>query len=333
LSTPTNALSIREPSNPKGLHRGIIHNSSSPQVSLCRALAESLVNTSSFNSILSVTVSSSKQASLSNLRGESESRKSQQRWANKLVDIKGIQTQLSPYPSSTSSSPTTTEAPPALVLPPGTTDIVAGATHFACLAAGLVYTWGDPRHTAPLGRLSPSTSRLDSCSASLPALVTDLSELAEGLSLASPNGENDIFKIAAGGYTTAALTVTGDCYIWGDRSQGWTSTPEPVDMEVRDVAVGEEFVVLLDGKGRVWVRGKGASGELGLGVGREEAREWTRVPVDLEEGKMVRGVVAGPRCCLLLVDIPAEEETESEEEGRGGGFGKEGSGADEEIED
>ena len=173
--------------------------------------------------------------------------------------------------------------------------IVAGATHFAALIDNSIYTWGDPRYPAPLGRMDPESRPPDSPPTSIPGVVYDLEDLED---------DEKLVKIAAGGYITAALTKGGDCYIWGAEELGWSGRPEPVNFGVVDVAVGGECVVLIaqsdDGGREVWVNGRSRHGELGFGK-LEEVKEWTKVPLDLpEDGELVQ-VVAGAKCVLLEV--------------------------------
>lgn len=174
--------------------------------------------------------------------------------------------------------------------------IVAGATHFAALIDNSVYTWGDPRYPAPLGRMDPESRLPDSPPTSLPGIVYDLEDLED---------DEKVVKIAAGGYLTAALTKGGDCYIWGAQELGWSGRPEPLDFKVVDVAVGEECVVLIvemaDGGRGVMVRGRSRHGELGLGDDFEKVEEWTEVPLDVPEGAQLLQAVAGAKCVLLEI--------------------------------
>lgn len=171
--------------------------------------------------------------------------------------------------------------------------IVAGATHFAALCDGSVYTWGDPRYPAPLGRMDPDTRPADAPGTAVPGIVYDLEDLED----------ERVVKIAAGGYLTAALTKGGDCYVWGAPELGWSGTPEPLDFNVVDVAVGEQFIVLIakseEGASELWVRGKSRHGELGLGDGVEEAKDWTKVSLSMPADREACLVVAGARCVLV----------------------------------
>lgn len=208
--------------------------------------------------------------------------------AGRIVDINGVQSQTFFGVPNESRHHQDLSALP--FFPKDASQIMAGATHFACLANGSIYTWGDARHPSPLGR-----TPLDADDATCPSLVTELDDLPD---------EQKASKIAAGGYITAALTHGGDCYIWGNPAQGWKAIPEPVDFDVVDVAVAEECVILVvnaASEREVWVKGKGRNGELGLGKGVEETQNWTKADLQVSSGKEVQEVVAGGRCVLLLI--------------------------------
>lgn len=209
-----------------------------------------------------------------------------------VPDLSGVQSQIQNSPSGPIGIPLE-----ATVHLPGVvrSQIVAGATHFAALIDSSVYTWGDPRYPAPLGRMDPETRPPSSPATSVPGIVYDLEDLED---------DEKVAKIAAGGYLTAALTNGGDCYIWGAQELGWSGRPVPVDLRVIDVAVGEECVVLIaerdDGGREIWVRGHSRHGELGLGK-VEEVKEWTKVLLDVPEDRKLVQVVAGAKCVLLEV--------------------------------
>lgn len=124
-----------------------------------------------------------------------------------------------------------------------------------------------------------------------------------------------IRKVAAGGYTVAALTGSGSVYAWGLQSAGThrrrqaipglTDMPNYVEVDggkdVQDIAVGESHAVALTADGDVYVIGGNENGQLGMGkdfAGR--AREWTRVKWDKPKGHHVVHVVAGPRSSFVL---------------------------------
>lgn len=171
---------------------------------------------------------------------------------------------------------------------------MAYETGFAALTrTGDVYTLGDERYSACLGRETSPASPADE-----PGLVTALKDLPTG----------PISKIAAGGYVLAAVTTGNDLYIWGGHPGRKTvpadisDDPTPVDIEendIADVAVGESHIIVLTTHGDVFVIGENGNGQLGLLSKLEES--WHRVPLDLKDGRRVVGVQAGIRNSFLLV--------------------------------
>lgn len=172
--------------------------------------------------------------------------------------------------------------------------LVAYETGFAALTrTGDVYTLGDERYSACLGRETSPASPADE-----PGLVTALKDLPTG----------PISKISAGGYVLAAVTTGNDLYIWGGHPGRKTvpadisDEPTPVDIEendIADVAVGESHIIVLTTNGDVFVIGENGNGQLGLPSKLEES--WRRVPLDLKDGRRVVGVQAGTRNSFLLV--------------------------------
>jgi len=120
-----------------------------------------------------------------------------------------------------------------------------------------VWTWGDIRYQACLGRDIRSNGS-SNCAAQ-PGLVTDLQSLPTG----------PITKIASGGFVTAALTAGHDLYLWGiDEFSHLDGQPTPLDirdLDILDVGVGDSHVIILTSDRRVLVIGKG---ENGAGDGR-----------------------------------------------------------------
>lgn len=179
---------------------------------------------------------------------------------------------------------------------PTSTQLVAHATGFAALSpTGEVFTWGDERYTACLGRAATATSPAEN-----PSPVTDLSELPTG----------PITKLAAGGYLLAALTAGNDLYCWGHAGRSavlddLTDTPSPVvvdEQDILDVAVGEAHMLVLTTDRQVYVVGDNANGQLGL-PGVSAAKTWTRIDLGsvLAPGEIITGVAAGPRNSFLIV--------------------------------
>ncbi|KAF4121967.1 Alpha-tubulin suppressor [Geosmithia morbida] len=166
---------------------------------------------------------------------------------------------------------------------------------------GRVATMGDGRFPDCLGREVAADSPADA-----PCIVTDLSDLGEPIS-----------RVAAGGYTSAALTVSGGLYAWGMPSPGTThrrqqaigglsGVPNYVgvgdDCDVQDVALGESHAIALTAEGDVYVIGGNENGQLGLGMPfTERASEWTKVNLQLEPGERPVRVAAGVRTSFILV--------------------------------
>ncbi|KAK0639347.1 regulator of chromosome condensation 1/beta-lactamase-inhibitor protein II [Cercophora newfieldiana] len=202
-------------------------------------------------------------------------------------------------------------------IPSTVTQLISYTTGFAALStfpdgSTQVYTWGDERYAACLGRDIPASSDTNGAAdsqgetevevvATTPGIVTDLSDLPTG----------PITKLAAGGYVLAALTAGKDLYIWGHggraaaaglRGLGVSGETMPIvieDYDIEDVAVGEGHVVVLTTSGEVFVIGSNSNGQLGLGQEVKGVESWTRVSIK-SEGDIV-GVAAGPKCSFLLV--------------------------------
>ncbi|KXX79981.1 E3 ubiquitin-protein ligase HERC2 [Madurella mycetomatis] len=216
----------------------------------------------------------------------------------------GIKT-LSQYPSIQSllsNSPSHTF--PNL---PNITQLVAYDTGFAALSStGQVWTWGDERYAACLGR-----DVTDESPAEAPGLVPDLSDLPTG----------PVTKLAAGGYFLAALTAGDDLYCWGhagrspilgdlfSNSDADVDTDRPnlvvigQDNDVADIAVGDAHLVALTSDGEVYVIGDNGNGQLGL-PGKASARSWTWISLETILGtnqSIVTGVAAGPKSSFLVV--------------------------------
>ncbi|KAI0096572.1 RCC1/BLIP-II [Daldinia grandis] len=171
--------------------------------------------------------------------------------------------------------------------------LVAYETGFVALADdGHVWTWGDERYSACLGR--PVTH---SSPAERPGFVEELEDL--------PTGK--ITKISAAGYLTLALTEGSDLYAWGGRPgreallEDISSSPMPVVVEESDIVdcgVGESHVIVLTSEGHVYVIGDNGNGQLGLPD--SEASSWTKVPLHLEAGQVACGVEAGRSTSFVL---------------------------------
>ncbi|TLD21124.1 hypothetical protein PspLS_09028 [Pyricularia sp. CBS 133598] len=174
---------------------------------------------------------------------------------------------------------------------------VAYDVGFAVLTAtGEVWTWGDDRYPGCLGRVVSAESP-----ASLPGRVIDLDELPTG----------NIIKIAAGGYTLAAITSGHDLYCWGGHPgrkqivEGVSPSLGPVpvvvedDSDVVDFAVGDSHAIVLTNKGEVFVTGENTNGQLGVVDSPAQSNgTWIKVGLNLENELPV-GVAAGPRTSFI----------------------------------
>lgn len=177
---------------------------------------------------------------------------------------------------------------------PACIQLVAYETGFVALSSsGNVYTWGDERYVACLGREVSDTSPADK-----PGLVISLQDLPTG----------PISKVAAGGYMLAALTAGNDLYLWGGHPGKKTIpadvTDEPIpvvidDDDITDIAIGDSHLLVLTAGGRIFVIGENNNGQLGLAV--ESADSWNPVRLDLSEGTIITGVAAGPRNSFIIV--------------------------------
>lgn len=168
---------------------------------------------------------------------------------------------------------------------------------------------GDPRFESCLGRpideaqyvLSPSlqTTSLTASPANEPCVVTDLLDLGP------------VVKVAARGYTAAALTQSGDLYVWGTPTTGVDRQPQAFpdlegipnysevdgEKEVKDVAVGGTHALALTVDGCVYGIGGDDNGQLG-GAGRLDS--WTELGFRPPEGHVITEVAAGHRSSFII---------------------------------
>ncbi|KAI0472384.1 regulator of chromosome condensation 1/beta-lactamase-inhibitor protein II [Xylaria cf. heliscus] len=170
--------------------------------------------------------------------------------------------------------------------------LVAYEAGFVALSRdGKVWTWGDERYSATLGRDITTSSP-----AERPGLVEDLDNL--------PSGK--IKKIAAGGYIVLALTEGHDLYGWGGHPahrpiiDTLSCSPNLVDVEENDIldfSVGETHMIVLTTDGDVYIIGENTNGQ--LGVPSEGTPEWKKVPLFSRE-EVVVGVKAGQRSSFVV---------------------------------
>ncbi|KAI1745423.1 regulator of chromosome condensation 1/beta-lactamase-inhibitor protein II [Xylaria scruposa] len=170
--------------------------------------------------------------------------------------------------------------------------LVAFETGFVALSRdGKVWTWGDERYSATLGREITAASPAEK-----PGLVEDLENL--------PSGK--IKRIEAGGYTMLALTEGHDLYGWGGHParrpifDTLSSSPSPVDVEENDIldcSVGETHMIVLTTDGDVYVIGENTNGQ--LGVPTKGIPKWEKVSLSPKEEAVV-GVKAGQRSSFIV---------------------------------
>ncbi|KAM0336379.1 hypothetical protein ACHAPQ_004234 [Fusarium lateritium] len=167
------------------------------------------------------------------------------------------------------------------------------------LQDGTVLSCGDQRFRDCLGREVD-----DSCPPHVPSVIEDLSDLGE-----------PIKKIAAGGYTVAALTDSGGLYLWGMKPPGsqsrrnafteLNSIPNYVEVDgekdVQDIAIGESHAIALTTDGCIYVVGDNTNGQIGLGDGGKDFIEsWHEIDFIPHAGWEVVTVEAGPRSSFIV---------------------------------
>ncbi|KAL8744817.1 MAG: hypothetical protein Q9190_002989 [Brigantiaea leucoxantha] len=176
--------------------------------------------------------------------------------------------------------------------------ILAMSTAFIALAQdGKVYTFGDARHPASLGR-TPTAEH--------PATAPHPIDALE---------EHKVQKIACGKWIGAAVTTEQDLYIWGAGKPGTTACFEkagdgdgivrPVDIDdVVQIGVGDEHIVVRTGLDTIWGFGSNEYGQLGLGVEvKDTAGKWTKL-ADVFGQPDTLDVQAGPLTTLVTaIDI------------------------------
>ena len=144
--------------------------------------------------------------------------------------------------------------------------------------SGRVYTFGGNT----FGQLGTGSKQ----SANIPTLVTDLAHVR-------------ISKIALGNHT-AAVSETGDMYIWGSGIFGEFLSPQKVvslKAPIKDITVGGSFGSALDVNNMVWSWGSNASGELGVGDYDPRVNPF---PVVALQGKRVTKISCGGSFTIAL---------------------------------
>ncbi len=205
-------------------------------------------------------------------------------------------------------------------LPAAPAQLLAGATSFSALlpeqTGGSIYTWGDARHNH-LGRM---------VSANAPAATPGVVDHLHGI---------PIRKIAMGDWITAAVSTSGDLYLWGGRPgeeqriralpDGHRTPddnaevalvdinpgPDGVGHDVIDVGVGAGHVVVLTKDGTLWAAGRGHNGQLGRS-NHEYAEDWIEVRLSSSPEHSVVQQVASIHCgsanTLIVVNHLRQED-------------------------
>lgn len=191
----------------------------------------------------------------------------------------------------------------------GVTVLTATATSFNVLTGDhKVQTMGDARYPDLLGRtLSNATE-------------------AASFKIVSALDGIPIRKIVAGSWMVAALSMENDLYVWGHalpqspakrdyvglskllnavNENGEREEVHLVEIadgaDIKDVAVGDEHIVVLTIGGQVWGFGSNEYGQLGLGEeGKGTGGEWRMLDLP-GEGRKVVEVKAGPLTTFLIV--------------------------------
>ncbi|XP_068617304.1 RCC1 domain-containing protein 1 isoform X2 [Battus philenor] len=149
-------------------------------------------------------------------------------------------------------------------------DVVCGYGHYMLLTnAGFVYTWGSS--------LRLQLGHGDTEYVNKPKEIDALAGL-------------QIFKIAAGGFHSIALSNCGDVYVWGSNEEGQLGIPQkeisdddnilkyslpklidildekdiPIDTNVTDVACGSKHSVIKLEDNTIWATGYNKYGQLGI---------------------------------------------------------------------
>ncbi|KAH6949902.1 regulator of chromosome condensation 1/beta-lactamase-inhibitor protein II [Fusarium avenaceum] len=167
------------------------------------------------------------------------------------------------------------------------------------LQDGTVLSCGDPRFRDCLGR-----EVNESCPAHVPSIIEDLSGLGE-----------PVKKIAAGGYTVAALTDSGGVYVWGMKPPGsqsrrnafteLNSIPNYIEVDgekdVQDIAIGDSHAIASTTDGCIYVVGDNTNGQIGFHKGEKDFIEsWHKIDFIPHPGWEVVAVEAGPRSSFIV---------------------------------
>ncbi|KAB5582737.1 regulator of chromosome condensation 1/beta-lactamase-inhibitor protein II [Coniochaeta sp. 2T2.1] len=194
--------------------------------------------------------------------------------------------------------------------------IIGYEVGFAALDSyGNVFTWGDERFPACLGRPVTADSPAD-----FPHTVPDV----------GPQASGRIGKIAGNGYTLAAVTLSNRLYCWGGHPgkapilRGLEIAPHRQNVrgkKVLDVGVGDSHLIVLTDDDKIMVIGDNTHGRLGIAA--DKATEWTEVDLELHgEVEAIMCVKAGPKNSFIIVastdpgdDSDYSDDDDAEEEG------------------
>ncbi|KAG4254390.1 hypothetical protein FPRO04_07769 [Fusarium proliferatum] len=161
-----------------------------------------------------------------------------------------------------------------------------------------VLSCGDPRFRDCLGREVD-----ESRPANEPGVIQDLSDLGE-----------PIKKIAAAGYTAAALTESGGLYLWGMAPPGSQSRHNVFqdiselpnyfevdgDKDVQDIGLGESHAIALTTDGCIYIIGDNTNGQVGHGKDAQDPiSSWSKIDFTPPEGWAIIAVEAGPRSSFI----------------------------------
>ncbi|KAF5630541.1 e3 ubiquitin ligase HERC6 [Fusarium sp. NRRL 52700] len=171
-----------------------------------------------------------------------------------------------------------------------------------------VLSCGDPRFRDCLGREAD-----ESHPANEPGVIQDLSDLGE-----------PIKKVAAAGYTAAALTESGGLYLWGMAAPGSQSRPSisqdiselpnyfevDGDKDVQDIGLGESHAIALTTDGCIYVIGNNTNGQIGLGEDAQDpVSSWSKIDFTPPEGWAIVAVEAGPRSSFIVTKKANQSES------------------------
>ncbi|CAG9318002.1 unnamed protein product [Blepharisma stoltei] len=115
-----------------------------------------------------------------------------------------------------------------------------------------------------------------------------------------------IAKVACG-YHSAAISETGELYVWGTGIFGECLAPKLLNElpEIKDLTLGGTFGAVLDKAGNIWTWGSNSNGELGIG---DYERRATINRLNILAGRQVSLVSCGGNFALALgQDIYGEQ--------------------------